>query len=267
MANLISEAVGGAALLLRGGRILTQRPRLFWLGAIPPFLMSVVFAALLVVLITQLPSIVDVITPFDDGWAQAARTAVEVLAGAGVLGVTLLVMIISFSTLTMALGAPIYDRISEAVDAELSGALPSTDEPWTSSVPRALRQSAVLIIISVAAALPLFLAQFIPAVGQTVVPVIAACFGGWMLCFELIGPSFERRGQPRLAQRRAAMQRRRWRTLGFSVPCFLLLAIPFLAVVIFPVATAGGVLLTRDLLAERTPPPAAPRRDAPRPPG
>jgi CysZ protein len=47
------------------------------------------------------------------------------------------------------------------------------------------------------------------------------------------------------------------------VPCFLLLAIPFLAVVIFPVATAGGVLLTRDLLAERTPPPVPPERPGP----
>ncbi|HYI58000.1 MAG TPA: EI24 domain-containing protein [Microlunatus sp.] len=263
MANLISEAVGGAALLLRGGRILAQRPKLFWLGAIPPFIMSVVFAALLVLLISQLPSIVDAITPFADGWAAAARTAVELLAGAGVLGATLLVMIISFSTLTMALGAPIYDKISEAVDAELSGQLPSVQESWTSSVPRSLRQSVILIVISVAAALPLFAAQFVPVVGQTAVPVISACFGGWMLCFELIGPSFERRGQPRLAQRRTAMRRRRWRTLGFSVPCFLLLAIPFLAVVIFPVATAGGVLLTRDLLAERTPPPVPPERPGP----
>ena len=103
MANLISEAVGGAALLLRGGRILAQRPRLFLLGAIPPLIMSVVFAALLVLLITQLPTIVDAITPFADGWAEAVRTVVDVLAGVGVLGVTLLVMIISFSTLTMAL--------------------------------------------------------------------------------------------------------------------------------------------------------------------
>ena len=47
------------------------------------------------------------------------------------------------------------------------------------------------------------------------------------------------------------MQRRRWRVLGFSVPCFLLLAIPFVAVVVFPVATAGGVFLTRELLAAR----------------
>ena len=249
MASVISEATGGAALLLRGLRFLAQRPKLFWWGAVPPLIMSVLFSVLFVLLITKLGVIADAITPFADGWAEAARTAMQVLAGAGVLGVTLLIMIISFSTLTMAFGAPVYDKISEAVDAELSGGLPDHDEPWSSSLPRALRQSIVLIAISVAAALPLFLAQFIPVVGQTVIPVLSACFGGWMLCFELIGPSFERRNLPALAQRRTAMRRRRWRVLGFSVPCFLLLAIPFVAVVVFPVATAGGVFLTRELLA------------------
>lgn len=246
---MITEAVGGASLLVRGLRFLAQRPRLFWLGAVPPLIMSVVFAVLLVLLVTRLAEIGDAITPFADGWSAAAGSLVQVLAALGVLGATLLVMIISFSTLTMALGAPVYDKISEAVDTELSGPLPDQGESWRSSLPRALRQSVGLIAISVAAALPLFAAQFIPVVGQTVIPVVSACFGGWMLCFELIGPSFERRGFPTLAQRRAAMQRRRWRVLGFSVPCFLLLAIPFVAVVVFPVATAGGVFLTRELLA------------------
>jgi CysZ protein len=246
---MITEAVGGAALLLRGLRFLTGRPRLFWLGAVPPLIMSVVFAVLLVLLVRRLDAIGDFLTPFADDWSAGAGALVQVLASLGVLGATLLVMIISFSTLTMALGAPVYDKISEAVDAEVSGGLPDTAEPWSSSLPRALRQSAGLIAISVAAALPLFLGQFVPVVGQTVIPVVSACFGGWMLCFELIGPSFERRRLPTLAQRRAAMQRRRWRVLGFSVPCFLLLAIPFVAVVVFPVATAGGVFLTRELLA------------------
>lgn len=248
MANVLTEAASGATLLIRGARLLVQRPKLFLLGAVPPLVMSVLFAIALVALVTQLGTITTAITGFAAGWAEAVRTTFRVLAGAGVLGATLLVMVISFSTLTMALGAPIYDKISEAVDAEVSGGLPETGESWASSVPRALKQSVILIGISLAAALPLFLAQFIPLAGQTVVPVISACFGGWMLCFELIGPSFERRGQSTLKERRAAMQRRRWLALGFSVPCFLLLAIPFLAVVVFPVATAGGVLLTRELL-------------------
>lgn len=247
MPNLVREAVGGAGLLLQGARFLAQRPRLFWLGAVPPLIMSVAFAGLLVLLVTQLATISDAITPFADGWSATAAGIVRALAGIGVLGAALLVMIISFSTLTMAFGAPIYDKISEAVDEELSGGGSDTGEPWTVSLPRSLRQSAVLIAISLLAALPLFLAQFIPVVGQTAVPVISACFGGWMLCFELVGPSFERRGLPTLADRRRAMQRRRFRCLGFAVPCFLLLAVPFLAVVVFPVATAGGVFLTRDL--------------------
>jgi CysZ protein len=40
--------------------------------------------------------------------------------------------------------------------------------------------------------------------------------------------------------------------LGFAMPTFLLMAIPFASVVVFPVATAGGTLLARQLLGERT---------------
>jgi CysZ protein len=92
----------------------------------------------------------------------------------------------------------------------------------------------------------------VPAVGQTVVPVVSAAFGGWMLGIELIGSSFERRRLLTLADRRVAMRRRRARVLGFTVPTFLLLAVPLLGVVVFPVATAGGTLLARQLLDEPT---------------
>jgi CysZ protein len=45
---------------------------------------------------------------------------------------------------------------------------------------------------------------------------------------------------------------RRVRVLGFGVPTFLLLAIPFAGAVIFPIAAAGGTLLARQLLGEPT---------------
>jgi CysZ protein len=69
-----------------------------------------------------------------------------------------------------------------------------------------------------------------------------------MLGLELLGPAFERRGLVRLADRRAAMRRRRARTLGFAIPTLLLLTIPFLAILVLPAATAGGTMLARDLL-------------------
>jgi CysZ protein len=89
-------------------------------------------------------------------------------------------------------------------------------------------------------------------VGQTVVPVVSAAFGGWMLGLELIGPAFERRNRLTLAERRAAMRRQRARVLGFAVPTFFLLAIPIVGVVVFPIATAAGTLLARQLLDEPT---------------
>ena len=45
-----------------------------------------------------------------------------------------------------------------------------------------------------------------------------------------------------------------------AVPAFLLLSVPFVAVVVFPVATAAGTLLARELLSE----PTALRHDEPR---
>jgi CysZ protein len=101
-------------------------------------------------------------------------------------------------------------------------------------------------------AVPLFAAGFVPVLGQTVVPVVSASFGGWMLGIELVGSAFERRGLLTLSDRRVAMRRRRARVLGFTVPTFLMLAIPLVGVVVFPVATAAGTLLARQLLEEPT---------------
>jgi CysZ protein len=75
-----------------------------------------------------------------------------------------------------------------------------------------------------------------------------------MLATELVGSSFERRGLVTLADRRAALRRNRMRALGLAVPSFLLLAIPFAGVLVFPIATAAGTLLARQLLGEPTVP-------------
>ena len=162
-----------------------------------------------------------------------------------------LLMVISFTTLTLALGSPLYDKLSESVEREF-GEVPELDESVARGVLRALRQALTLIAVSVVGALLLFATGFLPVIGQTVAPVLSAIFGGWMLGIELVGAPFERRGLLRLSYRRAAMRVRRVRVLGFAVPTFLLLAIPFAGVVVFPVATAGGTILARQLLGEPT---------------
>jgi CysZ protein len=251
VAGVFAELMVGAGLLGRGLRLIVQRPRLFLLGAIPPLITSVIFTGLIVALIMQLDPAVDWLTPFANGWTRGLATAIRVFVGAALLSGAALLMVISFTTLTLALGSPLYDKLSESVEREF-GDVPELHENVARGIFRALRQALVLIGISAIGALVLFASGFVPVVGQTVVPVISAIFGGWMLSIELVGSAFERRGMLRLADRRAAMRRRRIRVLGFAVPTFLLLAIPLAGAVIFPVATAAGTLLARQLLSEPT---------------
>ena len=251
MAGVVGELVVGAGLLVKGLTLITHRPRLFLLGAIPAVITSVIFTGLLVALITQLDPAVEWLTPFADGWTRGLATALRVLVGSALVAAAVLLMVISFTTLTLALGSPLYDKLSESVEQQF-GDVPKLEENVARGLFRALRQAVALIAISALGALLLFAIGFVPVVGQTVVPVISAIFGGWMVGIELVGSAFERRGMLRLADRRAAMRRRRVRVLGFGVPTFLLLAIPFAGAVIFPIATAGGTLLARQLLGEPT---------------
>jgi CysZ protein len=247
----VEDLVIGAGLLPRGLSLIARRPRLFLLGAIPPAITSVIFTGLLIALITQLRPLVDWLTPFADDWDRGLATTVEVLVGSAVVAAAVLIMVISFTTLTLALGSPLYDKLSESVEREF-GDVPELDESVARGVLRALRQALALISVAILGALVLFGSGFLPVIGQTVAPVLSAIFGGWMLGIELVGAPFERRGMLRLSDRRAAMRVRRFRVLGFAVPTFLLLAIPFVGIVVFPVATAGGTILARQLLSEPT---------------
>jgi CysZ protein len=246
--NVVGEFLAGIRLLGRGLTLVLRRRRLFWFGVIPPLIMSLLFGTLFVLLVVNLTRIADWLTPFADSWANGAEQAVEFVAGAALLGGTSLLMIVTFTTLTLALGAPIYDKISEHVDTELEPGLRPPPENWTRAIGRSLRNSLILIGISALVAPLFFAAGFIPVVGQVVVPVVSACFGGWMLCIELIGSTFERHGRVRLGERRAAMQRHRARSLGLAVPTFLLMSIPIVGTLVFPTATAAGTLLGRELL-------------------
>jgi len=214
----------------------------------------VIFTGIIIVLFTQLKPIVGWLTSFAADWSPGSLALLQVLVGVGLIAGSVLLMVLTFSTLTLALGSPIYDRISEAVDRELGGTRPPLDESVATSVQRTVRQSVALIAASLVGAGALLLLGLIPVVGQIAGALGSASFGGWMLCLELVGSPLERRHILTIADRRAVLRRRRFRTLGLGIPTFLLLSIPFVAVVLFPAATAAGTILARQLLDETTAP-------------
>ena len=161
-------------------------------------------------------------------------------------------MVISFTTLTLAIGSPMYDKLSESVEREF-GEVPELDEPARVGVARAVRQSAALIATSALGrdrAVRLRIhsrARADPGSGR-VGHLRRLDAGDRAGRFDLRASRSGQAGRP--ARGDAAPPR-----CGCWVwPCrrFLLLAIPFVGVLVFPIATAAGTLLARQLLGEPT---------------
>ncbi|MBR8740513.1 EI24 domain-containing protein [Nocardiopsis sp. MG754419] len=255
--NPVREALAGFGTLLRGLGIVLRRPRLFLLGALPALITSLLFVAVLVTLVLNLEDLVAWSTPFASDWDATWRGLLRGALSLGLLAGSVLVMVVAFTTVTLALGAPIYDKIAEMVEEELGGAPEAPEESLVSSAVRSVRQSVGIVLVSLTVTVGAFLLGLIPLIGWMVGPVLTAVTGGWLLGVELTASAFDRRGMLRIRDRRRHMARRRWRVLGFAVPTYFLLAIPFVAVAVFPAATAGGTLLARELLSEE---PESPRR-------
>jgi CysZ protein len=224
-----------------------RSPRFLVLGMIPAVIALAIVAAAFAVLVYFVDDLAALVTWFADDWSSGARQAIRFFAGAAILLSAGLVAILTYTALTLLIGDPFYEVISQRVEDQLGGAPGTADVPWLTSFRRNAADSIRLILLSLSVSVPLLVAGFVPVVGQTVVPVLDAVIGGWLLAVELTGVPFNRRGL-RLADRRRILRAHRPLALGFGIPVFLLLLVPFAAILVVPAAVVGGTLLTRRML-------------------
>ena len=110
-----------------------------------------------------------------------------------------------------------------------------------------VRDGILLLLRSLVFTTLLFLAGFLPVVGQTVVPVLLVLVTAWFIALEVVAVPFYRRGID-LRGRTAMLRRRRMLVVGLGLPAALLCMIPLMAIVVMPAAFAGGVLVALDTL-------------------
>ncbi|MBB5870559.1 CysZ protein [Allocatelliglobosispora scoriae] len=248
MKATVSSFFSGVGLLFRGIGMYARSPRLLLLGLIPAVIAMLVFAAALGTMIYFLDDLSVLVTWYADDWSTTARQAMRLTAGVGLVGVGLLIWILTFTAVTLLIGDPFYEAISEKVEDGFGGVPDAVDLPWWRSMFRSLKDALRMLAISLLIGVPLFAAGFIPVVGQTVVPVLGALVGGWFLAVELVGVAFNRRGL-RLKDRRRALAGHRALAVGFGAGVFVCFLIPLGAVLIMPAAVAGGTLLARRSLS------------------
>lgn len=234
----------GARSFLDGLRWVARNPKWWFIGLIPALLTLVLYIFAFVVLALQVGNLTELFTPFADGWTEWLRTTFRFLVGVAIFGLGLFLAVKMYVSITLAIGEPFYEKLSEQVERDLGHLPEAPNEPMWRSIGRSLVDSGIIMVYVLGLTIPLFVLGFVPVIGQTVAPVLGALVAGFFLAIELTGLAMERRGMRR-RDRFAVMRANKGAALGYGVIAFLIFLIPLAAVVTMPAAVAGAVFLVR----------------------
>jgi CysZ protein len=243
----------GFGHLLGGQRWVARHGKQYGFGLLPGLITLVLYAAALVALALWGEDAVAWATPFADSWPSPWLGLFRGFLTAVLFALALLLAVLTFTAVTLLIGQPFYESLSEQVDRDVSpdgtaplSRLPLHRELWISA-----RDSLRILVRATAWGILLLALGFLPFVGQTVVPVIGFFVTGFFLTEELTAVALQRRGVE-LRERLALLRSRRLLVWGFGVPLGLAFLVPFVAVFLMPGAVAGATLLARDLRGETT---------------
>ncbi|MFE3638145.1 EI24 domain-containing protein [Streptomyces cellostaticus] len=243
----------GFGYLVAGQRWVARHGRRFGLGLLPGLVTLVLYAAALAALAVWGEDGVAWATPFADDWGSPWQSLFRGFLTAVLFALGLLLAVLTFTALTLLIGQPFYDSLSEKVDEDVSpdGTAPESGLPLWRELWISARDSLRILVRALLWGVLLFAAGFLPLVGQTVVPVIGFFVTGFFLTEELTAIALQRRGAD-LRARLALLRSRKTLAWGFGTPLGLAFLLPFVAVFLMPGAVAGATLLARDLLGEET---------------
>ncbi|WP_181802605.1 EI24 domain-containing protein [Streptomyces shenzhenensis] len=243
----------GFGYLLKGQRWVGRHGRQFGFGLLPGLITLVLYTAALVALAIWGEDFVAWATPFADDWSSPWLGLFRGFLTAVLFVLGLLLAVLTFTAVTLLVGQPFYENLSEKVDADVSpdGTAPESGLPFWSELWISARDSLRILVRACLWGVLLFALGFLPFVGQTAVPVVGFFVTGFFLTEELTAVALQRR-RVDLRARLTLLRARKTLVWGFGTPLGLAFLVPFVAVFLMPGAVAGATLLARDLLGEET---------------
>jgi CysZ protein len=227
--------------------MLVRRPRLLLIGMLPAVLTTALLLGAMIAMIANIGHLSALVTPFAGHWPGGWRLATRLAAGLTLAGAAAFLGLVAFTTVTLVVGGPFYEHIAEQIEDDLHATEGHVSLSWQRLLLLGTRDGIALMLRSLVFTFLLFLAGFLPVVGQSLVPVLLALVTAWFIALEVVAVPFYRRGID-LRGRTAILRPRRMLAIGLGLPAALLCMIPLMAIVVMPVAFAGGVLVALDAL-------------------
>ncbi|MFK0045659.1 EI24 domain-containing protein [Streptomyces sp. NPDC090741] len=243
------DLAGGFGYLLAGQRWVLRHGRWLGFGLLPGLVSLVLYAGALIGLGYGADDLTAWATPFADDWSTPWLGLFRGFLTALVFCLGLFLAVITFTAVTLLIGQPFYESLSEEVDRSEGGDAPESGLPLWRELWISARDSVKVLARVALYGILLFALGFIPVVGQTVIPAIGFCVSGFFVAEELTAVALARRGVE-LGDRLALLRTRRMLVLGFGVPLVLAFLVPLVAVFLMPGAVAGATLMVRDLTRE-----------------
>ncbi|MEU5592527.1 EI24 domain-containing protein [Streptomyces sp. NPDC020298] len=241
----------GFGYLLQGQRWVARHGKQYGFGLLPGLITLVLYAAALVALAVWGEDFVAWTTPFADDWSSPWQGLFRGFLTVVLFALGLLLAVVTFTAVTLLVGQPFYESLSEQVDRDVSpdGTAPESGLPLWRELWISARDSLRIVLRAAVWGVLLFALGFLPFVGQTAIPVLGFFVTGFFLTEELTAVALQRRGVE-LRTRLTLLRSRKTLVWGFGTPLGLAFLVPVVAVFLMPGAVAGATLLARDLLGE-----------------
>ncbi|MFJ7159550.1 EI24 domain-containing protein [Streptomyces sp. NPDC101118] len=240
------DLAGGFRYLVSGQRWVVGHGRWLGFGLLPGLVSLLLYAGALIALGYGADDLTAWATPFADDWSSPWIGLFRGFLTFLVFSLGLFLAVITFTAVTLLIGQPFYESLSEQVDRSEGGEVPESGLPLWKELLISARDSLRILARVVLYGILLFALGFVPVIGQTVIPALGFCVSGFFLTQELTSVALQRRGVG-LTDQLALLRGRRMLALGFGVPLVLSFLVPLVAVFLMPGAVAGATLMVRDL--------------------
>ncbi|UJF19800.1 sulfate transporter CysZ [Vibrio sp. SS-MA-C1-2] len=246
-AKLITEPASGAGYLLQGFKLALQ-PGVRRFILIPLLINFLLFGAAFGFLLTQLGGWIDYWLSYLPTWMEWLSYLLWPLITISIL----VTFSYFFSMVANWVAAPFNGLLSEYLESRLTG----EQAPDTSmgalikDIPRVFRREWQKLWYYLPKALGLLILLWIPGIGQTIGPVLWFLFSAWMMSIQYSDYPFDNHKVP-FHNMRKALREQKGTSISFGSLTMLFAMIPFVNLIIMPIAVCGATAMWVDKFRHR----------------